>query len=359
MIQKKLEVIKAGENVFVSALLQGMLPFFPKAACNQFGNYLCQRVIEVCSSEDLKLLVYSLLPSIVDIALNQHGTRPIQILIESLAQCWHSNGTHKFELLSIIAEFENDCLMMCMHSNGNHVVQTFITQFKSSEQPQDTDIEGTETCEQFTDFALQACLTWPVEIGSHKQGCCVMQRCLEKGRLTQKLKLSQVIVANLTDLIEDPYGNYLVQNVLKIRNEEVNKEIFSFIAGDFIRLSKMKFSSNVIEKCLESEACEAKQIASILQGTHRRNDVTLVKLLGKDSREQSKRVRTIVDQLVTHQFGNYVLQKAIFIELEWTLKKQILEGIKTKSSDLLDTKHGSKVLQKLKATYPRIFGGAP
>lgn len=43
-----------------------------------------------------------------------------------------------------------------------------------------------------------------------------------------------------------------------MRDEEINAEIFAFIAGDFIRLSKLKFSSNVIEKCLESEASEAK-----------------------------------------------------------------------------------------------------
>jgi hypothetical protein len=71
------------------------------------------------------------------------------------------------------------------------------------------------------------------------------------------LALAQVIIDNLGSLIEDPFGNYLVQNVLKIQNKEVNRLIFSFIAGDFIRLSKLKFSSNVIEKCLETEASQA------------------------------------------------------------------------------------------------------
>lgn len=87
--------------------------------------------------------------------------------------------------------------------------------------------------------------------------------------------------------------------------------------------------------------------------------MTLIKLLGRDSRDQGKRVKAIVEQLATHSFGNYVLQKAIMIEIEWSLKKQLLEEIKLKSQDLMDTKHGPKVLQKLKATYPRIFGGAP
>jgi hypothetical protein len=79
---------------------------------------------------------------------------------------------------------------MCTHSNGNHVVQTFLNQFKASELPQDADIQGTESYVQFTDFVFQACMNWPVEIGTHKQGCCVMQRCLEKGQRTQKMALS-------------------------------------------------------------------------------------------------------------------------------------------------------------------------
>jgi hypothetical protein len=101
-------------------------------------------------------------------------------------------------------------------------------------------------------------MSWPVAIGKHKQGCCVIQRCLEKGRYSQKLALARVIVNNIADLIEDAFGNYLIQNVLKINNEEVNHLIFAYIAGDFIRLSKLKFSSNVIEKCIDSESSNAK-----------------------------------------------------------------------------------------------------
>jgi len=46
-----------------------------------------------------------------------------------------------------------------------------------------------------------------------------MQRCLEKGSWEQKLALADVIIENLSALIEDPYGNYLVQNVLKLKSE--------------------------------------------------------------------------------------------------------------------------------------------
>lgn len=91
-------------------------------------------------------------------------------------------------------------------------------------------------------------MTFVQQIGSHKHGCCVMQRCLEKGREAQKLALADVIIASLQNLIQDPFGNYLVQNVLKLNNSERNSALFKMIISNFFRLSKLKFSSNVIEK---------------------------------------------------------------------------------------------------------------
>ena len=53
-----------------------------------------------------------------------------------------------------------------------------------------------------------------------------MQRCLEKGRQTQKLALAHEIIKTIGDLLEDPYGNYLVQNVLKLELSNLNEKIF-------------------------------------------------------------------------------------------------------------------------------------
>jgi len=64
-----------------------------------------------------------------------------------------------------------------------------------------------------------------------------MQRCLEHGTRVQKLQLADAIIENIDQLIEDPFGNYLVQNVLKIEDEDKNEAILKKIARDFIRLS--------------------------------------------------------------------------------------------------------------------------
>ena len=279
----------------------------------------------------------------------------MQTLVENLAnnyQEFHS------ELLALIVELEKQVLLLCTHSHGNHVVQTFLVRFRASDVPSDSDKPGCESFGQYTEFVFRACRTWPIEIGTHKQGCCVMQRCLEKGLHTQKLALAEVIINEIAGLIEDPYGNYLVQNVLKIQDDNANQKIFSFIAGDFIRLSKLKFSSNVIEKCLEIES-SVMQIARILLGSHKYDDITLQQELGDASRDKDTRLSCIVEHLATHSFGNYVLQKVLLVNIEWSLKKQVLDEIKLQSSSMMATKHGPKVLQKLQKTYPRIFAGVP
>lgn len=55
--------------------------------------------------------------------------------------------------------------------------------------------------------------------------------------MSQKLALANVIISKLQKLIEDPYGNYLVQNVLKLDRSDRNEQIFNVIAADFVRLS--------------------------------------------------------------------------------------------------------------------------
>ena len=79
-------------------------------------------------------------------------------------------------------------------------------------------------------------------------------------------------------LIEDPYGNYLVQNVLKLENAHRNERIFGEIAKDFIRLSQLKFSSNVIEKCLDSKQTNEGEahIDKIFKGTFPCDDQQLI-----------------------------------------------------------------------------------
>lgn len=197
----------------------------------------------------------------------------------------------------------------------------------------------------YTQFIFDACMHYCQEIGTHKHGCCVMQRCLEKGSRVQKMALADVIINHLSALIEDPFGNYLVQNVLKLDSCEKSDMIFRVIAKDFVRLSQLKFSSNVIEKCLDSERI-GPQVDQLFLGTHENEDLTVARCLGRQSKNKAQRIKFLTQRLMMHSFGNYVLQKAILV-VNPGLRTQILESIQLQSCSLSQTKHGPKVLQKL------------
>jgi hypothetical protein len=51
------------------------------------------------------------------------------------------------------------------------------------------------------------------------------------------MALADVIIQHLSALIEDPFGNYLVQNVLKLESAAKSDMIFRVITKDFLRLS--------------------------------------------------------------------------------------------------------------------------
>ena len=78
MVQRKLEENEAEKReVFAASLVHIMSEVLPEVMMNQFGNYLCQKLIEVCSVDSLKLLVKAVVPSLVDISMDLHGTRCI------------------------------------------------------------------------------------------------------------------------------------------------------------------------------------------------------------------------------------------------------------------------------------------
>lgn len=64
-----------------------------------------------------------------------------------------------------------------------------------------------------------------VEIACHKHGCCVMQKCIDGATPSQKLILCLEIAKHTKVFVRNPYGNYVVQYVLELKNVEVNKKI--------------------------------------------------------------------------------------------------------------------------------------
>jgi len=57
-------------------------------------------------------------------------------------------------------------------------------------------------------------------------------------------------------LVQSPYGNYAVQQAIDFWENEDLYSIFMNLLGNVLQLSMQKFSSNVIEKCLDKASDE-------------------------------------------------------------------------------------------------------
>eukprot|EP01045_Picozoa_sp_COSAG04_P012801 COSAG04_NODE_877_length_9682_cov_67.702285_1_plen_74_part_00 len=60
--------------------------------------------------------------------------------------------------------------------------------------------------------------------------------------------MSDRVAVEALPLIEDAFGNYIVQYVLELGFEESTVAIVDQMVGNFQRLSQQKFGSNVVEK---------------------------------------------------------------------------------------------------------------
>ncbi len=58
------------------------------------------------------------------------------------------------------------------------------------------------------------------------------------------------ILKNIEKLINDEHGNFIIQQILKLNSDQFTKYIFDYTCANLNQLSKQKYSSNVVDKCI-------------------------------------------------------------------------------------------------------------
>ena len=92
-------------------------------------------------------------------------------------------------------------------------------------------------------------------------GLCVVKKLVQHtSQVEKKQKLMTKLTENVNELVQNPYGNYAVTEVLSYWDYEICKPIFLKIQNKISQLSIQKFSSNVIERCLEKADPEIKSL---------------------------------------------------------------------------------------------------
>lgn len=265
-----------------------------------FGNYLIQKLFENVLTDQRVILVKNAAPEFVRVALDPHGTRALQKLVECIST--------EEELRLIIELLSPHIVSLSRDLNGNHVVQKCLQKLLAADN-------------QFIfDTASAHCN----EIASHRHGCCVLQRCLDHGSLLQRTQLLARVAENATNLLLDPFGNYVVQYVLLRGDDRSIAVILEHIRANVILLSLHKFGSNVIEKSLRISKLTDTLVEVLLANKERFGD------------------------LLNDAFGNYVLQTSLDVANAADLAKLSL-ALQPLLSSIKNTPHGRRIMTKIQS----------
>lgn len=295
-LQKKLQ---EQNPRYVDLVFSHTCPHVVELMTDPFGNYLCQRLLQYCTDEQRTMLVRTAAPEMVKIALNQHGTRALQKMIESIS--------NQDQVDLIVGALQSSVVRLIKDLNGNHVIQKCLHKLS----PQGAQF--------IYDVVCRNC----VEVGTHRHGCCVLQRCIDHASDEQRCQLVQVITQNAFILVQDPFGNYVTQYVLDLGVEAFSEPLIQTFLGHLYHLSTQKFSSNMVEKCLN--------VAT----------PTTAALLIEELVESPR-----LEQMLRDSYANYVIQTALD-RADVDTRHRLVEKIRPIIPSIRSTPYGRRIHSKI------------
>jgi len=252
-------------------------PLFMELVRDQYGNYLSQKILEVAAPDQFERLFNLLKEHLRDLAQDAHGTRAVQKVVEQAI----NRGKVKEFLEALPMDLAEQ---LARSVTGFHVIVKLLELLPS---------------EDAEDLLERLCGTpeKALSLGKDQWGCCVAKKCLDRSDGPMRQKIIDAFAENMLSLVQDPFGNYVVQHLILMAHGRPNSNVSRIIdalRGNIFELSMQKFSSNVLEKCLlnSSDKDRNKIINEILNPPH---------VLPSEA----------VRMLVFHQFGNYVFQSAL------------------------------------------------
>lgn len=304
-----------------------------------FGNYLFQKLLERVNDSQRLVIIRRVSSNLVAAALNLHGTRSVQKVVEVCAtspvvveeepmtgededslssettQTSSERRRRVTNLPDLIVEaLKDDAVRLCIDSNGNHVIQRAL-QFMKPE---------------YNQFVFDAVCKECTTVGTHRHGCCVLQRCLDAANKQQKSDVIAQVEHQAMKLMQDPYGNYVVQYVLDSCTAEEAYGVIVKPLGHIYELSIQKFSSNVIEKCLEKAPERVRQ--SYIK------EITNCPKMNK---------------MLQDQFANYVVQRALCVCSEEQCLL-LVKAIRPHLASMKNTSGGRRITARILKRFPKM-----
>jgi pumilio RNA-binding family len=183
------------------------------------------------------------------------------------------------------------------------------------------------------------------QLATHPYGCRVIQRILEhhsdnnnvfdekrRRALPNHHQILKELLHCTISLVQDQYGNYVVQHVLEHGRPQDKHEIVKQLRGKIVQLSQHKFASNVVEKCVQFGSQEHRQ--------------WLIDEMCSDS--------NALETMMKDQYANYVVQKILDV-CDAQQRKFLITRIHPHIPSLKKYTYGKHIIARLE----KIIGKLP
>lgn len=282
----------------VDELLYIIRNHFADLMTDSYGNYFCQKLIQCCSSDQRIFILEGILPQFEVISCNIFGTHVVQSLIDI------ANMPEEIKLIN--CSVKGRVVALSTESHGTHVMQKLLINIKEIDRVE----VNAEVLQNFYNLIYDP------------NGICVLKKYINGCKnSTNRTELMKWILSNVLEVIQNPFGNYVVQHLIDEWGNEASKEIARVIANNIFSLSMQKFASNVVEKSIMS--ISDKEI----------KDKMLTELFTSNK----------LTSLFKNTYGCYVIKRAISImneEEKCRIKAEI-----TKSMNLASLKEKGRLSQ--------------
>ena len=257
------KILKRSSNECISILLEHININLTKVMIHVYGNYFCQKVIQISSPEQITKILTLISNDFYQIAKDYSGTHVLQALLDVISTQEQRN--------LIMQSIKGKEFEMSYDANATHVIQKII-QCISEDQREQLNIIIIQNLNQ---------------LSKDPNGICLVKKYIATNTLQEnKKQILKTLIDNCLEISQNPYGNYAIQYVLEEWKQEDCGEIIDIIIDNIFELSKQKFSSNVVEKTIELIDCNRKD-----------------KIINKILEE------TCINVLIRNKFGKYVVQK--------------------------------------------------
>ena len=282
LIQKIISFLNGDQLLEILKIIS---PFFYEICCNTHGTRVLQKLIDHSKDPKVKNYFFELLkPLITPLLKELNGTFVVQkfaevnneysneineIIVENApVLSTHRHGCcviQKYLELkdpimtpNLLNKLIDNCLLLIIDQFGNYVIQTILLMGDKK--------YGNKLAEKITENV--------VYYAKHKYSSNVIEKCFDycDGIYLQNLMNNVRQKDNLTELILDEHGNYVVQKVLSLSKPNEQKSMLRMIVPLFEKLRNFSYGERVINRLLVSypiindnslfstDSCEEKEL---------------------------------------------------------------------------------------------------